>query len=159
MYRDEKLSITAPSELTGVHGTGYPLLGGVGGAEIETASGYAAQYENALDVAFRDAAIWYLVYDRNPMIGLARNSFGLMQATAGEIFRGVCSPPPGRIRGQCVAQDPDNAAAHAGSPGARDLVIMVLLEGAAATWICATRNGHRPRLPPARWSQCLASSH
>ena len=85
-YRDAKLQISAPRISPRVHGSGFPLLGGIGGRLIETPSGYTSQYGNSLNAAFIDAAIWYIVYDRNPMIGFTRKSFTLMQQTSQRVF-------------------------------------------------------------------------
>jgi hypothetical protein len=85
-YRDTKLHISAPTISPRAHGSGVPLLGGVGGQPVMTASGVVPQYDNALDVAFLDASIWYVVYDRNPMIGFSQRSFSLLQDAGQQLF-------------------------------------------------------------------------
>ena len=85
-YRDVKLQINAPKISPLFHGAGYALLGGVGGRALRSAAGTVPQYQNSLDTAFLDAAIWYVVYNENPMIGFAQKSFSLMQDTGRQVY-------------------------------------------------------------------------
>jgi hypothetical protein len=78
LYRDEKLSITAPNISPRKHGAGFALLGGVGGRN--------PRYENSIDMVFDDVHIWFNIYDENPMVNFSQNSYELMQTTGEKLF-------------------------------------------------------------------------
>jgi hypothetical protein len=78
LYRDEKLSITAPNISPRQHGAGFALLGGVGGRN--------PRYENSIDIIFDDVPIWLDLYNENPMINFSQNSYELMQKTGERLF-------------------------------------------------------------------------
>ncbi|HET6847183.1 MAG TPA: hypothetical protein VFH29_10145, partial [Anaerolineales bacterium] len=88
-YRDTRLGINAPhiAPAGNGHGSGFALVGGVGGLPRALGSSEVAQYPNAMDIAFRDAVIWFAVHDANPLIGVVKRSYTLMQLTGLQILK------------------------------------------------------------------------
>jgi hypothetical protein len=85
MYRDNKLQITAPSISPRSHGSGFPLLGGIGGLMHEDPP--SPEFKNQLDIAFRDPIIFFILYNENPLISFPQNSHdNLMYKTADSMF-------------------------------------------------------------------------
>jgi hypothetical protein len=85
-YRDEKLQITAPKTSPREHGSGFALLGGVGGKDLTPENFGAPLYDNALDIAFADVPIWLTVYDENPLINFTQHSYELVLKTSERVF-------------------------------------------------------------------------
>lgn len=83
-YRDEKLLITAPHASPREHGSGFALLGGIGGRNSENSAKIV--YENSLDIVFDDLPIWVNIYNDNPLINFSQNSYVLLQKTGQKLF-------------------------------------------------------------------------
>jgi len=92
LYRDMKLQISAPNISPKGHGSGFSLIGGVGGRWFDNPSSY--EYKNSLDIAFSDAVIWINLYNENPMAGFTQNSMEILQKTGERLFARYVSKHP-----------------------------------------------------------------
>ncbi|NMB56245.1 MAG: hypothetical protein GYA15_16260 [Leptolinea sp.] len=85
-YRDDKLQITAPVLTAREHGTGFAMLGGIGGVDLSPENYGAPLYENSMDLAFADVPIWLTIYNANPLITLTPSSYNLTLQTGSGLF-------------------------------------------------------------------------
>ncbi len=93
-YRDEKLRITAPLLTAREHGTGFALLGGIGGVDLSMENYGTPLYDNSMDLAFADVPIWLTVYNANPLITLTPSSYSLVLETGSGLFRRYAAGHP-----------------------------------------------------------------
>lgn len=92
LYRDNKLQITAPSISPRGHGTGFALLGGLGGDFYGYPSSY--EYENSMDMGFKDTIIFFNIFNENPMVTFTQDTLENTLRTGERLFVNYFSKHP-----------------------------------------------------------------